>query len=37
MVVSQKFYIGYRDVDYKLKMKNNAILELFKNSFNIVE
>ena len=30
MVVSQKFYIGYRDVDCNLKMKNNSILDLFQ-------
>jgi len=35
MVVSQKFYIGYRDVDSELKMKNNAILDLFQEMAGI--
>lgn len=35
MVISEKFYIGYRDVDYKLKMKNNAILDLFQEMAGI--
>ena len=35
MIVSQKFYIGYRDVDSNLKMKNNAILDLFQEMAGI--
>lgn len=35
MVVSQKFYIGYRDVDCNLKIKNNAILDLFQEMAGI--
>ena len=35
MVVSQKFYIGYRDVDCNLKMKNNAVLDLFQEMAGI--
>jgi len=35
MIVSQKFYIGYRDVDCELKMKNNAILDLFQEMAGI--
>ena len=30
MVVSKKFYIGYRDVDCNFKMKNSSILGLFQ-------
>ena len=30
MIVSKKFFVGYRDVDSNLKMKNNAILDLFQ-------
>ena len=30
MVVSKKFYIGYRDVDCNFKMKNSSILDLFQ-------
>lgn len=35
MVISQKFYIGYRDVDSNLNMKNNAILDLFQEMAGI--
>ena len=35
MVVSQEFYVGYRDVDSNLKMKNNAILDLFQEMAGI--
>lgn len=35
MLVSQKFYIGYRDVDCNLKMKNNSILDLFQEMAGI--
>lgn len=35
MVVSQKFYVGYRDVDCNLKIKNNAILDLFQEMAGI--
>jgi acyl-ACP thioesterase len=35
MVVSQNFYIGYRDVDCNLNMKNNAILDLFQEMAGI--
>ena len=35
MVVTQNFYIGYRDVDSNLKMKNNAILDLFQEMAGI--
>jgi len=35
MVVSQKFYIGYRDVDCNLKIKNSSILDLFQEMAGI--
>lgn len=35
MVITQKFYVGYRDVDCNLKMKNNAILDLFQEMAGI--
>lgn len=31
MIVEEKFYIGYRDVDTHLKIKNSAILNLFED------
>lgn len=31
MVVKDKFYIGYRDVDANLKIKNSAILNIFED------
>lgn len=35
MIISKEFYIGYRDVDCNLKMKNNAILDLFQEMAGI--
>lgn len=35
MIVSKDFYIGYRDVDSNLKMRNNAILDLFQEMAGI--
>lgn len=35
MIVSKDFYIGYRDVDCNLKMKNNSILDLFQEMAGI--
>ena len=31
MVVTEKFYIGYRDVDSNLKITNTAILNIFED------
>ena len=31
MIVEDKFYVGYRDVDTNLKIKNSAILNLFED------
>lgn len=31
MVVKREFYVGYSDVDERLKIKNNAILSLFED------
>ena len=35
MIVSKDFYVGYRDVDCNLKMRNNAILDLFQEMAGI--
>ena len=31
MVVKEQFYVGYRDVDTLLKIKNSAILNIFED------
>ena len=31
MIFSEKFYIGYRDIDSNLKIKNSAILNIFED------
>lgn len=31
LIVNEKFYIGYRDIDTNLKIKNSAILNLFED------
>ena len=31
MIFSEKFYIGYRDIDSNLKIKNSAILNFFED------
>ena len=31
MIVEDKFYVGYRDVDTNLKIKNSAILNFFED------
>lgn len=31
MIVSEEFYIGYRDIDSKLQIKNSAILNIFED------
>ena len=35
MIVSKDFYVGYRDIDSNLKMRNNAILDLFQEMAGI--